>query len=180
MIYKSCRELPLFIFNEIFETNDYSLLVKDGKYTDEEINDSWKNILEEYDDLSKTFSSKKQYKDRCEIVFLQTKLSFLRIAFILDQIDISIENEAKLKDILKRYNVKDLKKEISSTENLLNLKTTDFERVYEAEKKDKKSLDYAIVRVSKHLGMHINKFVITVSEWIETIRMIEQQKGQNG
>ena len=63
MIYKSCRELPLFIFNEIFETNNYSLLVKDGKYTVEEIHDSWKNILEEYDDLSKTFSSKKQYKD---------------------------------------------------------------------------------------------------------------------
>lgn len=179
MVYRNCRVLPLYIFNEIFTTTDLTTLIKKPEDVDkvsaEELETIWQDILQEYDTLNSNFSSKKQYKDSCEIVFLQTKLTFLRVCVILSQVALSQEQQSKMEEILKGYNVKDPIKDIDSVNNLLSIKKSEFESNYKKEKKDKKSLDYNIARVSKFVGYRVDKFTVTVSEWVELLKMVDEQ-----
>lgn len=163
--YNSCRVLPIFLFDEIIKTKDLTLL-GDVKEPDK----VWESILYEYDELMSTYESRKDYRNKLEIVNLELKLKVLKNLFFVLQMNPTEEQLKKLEEIKKLYKISDIKIAISSTETLLAIKRQD-----KKSNTKQRSLDWQIARASSYLGYRIDKFKTTVSEWVETLQMIEER-----
>lgn len=179
MLYQSCRELPLHIFNEILVIEDLGLLVKEQPpegqaYSVEQLTEQWQKILDEYSELSKDQASKKVYRDKAEILFLEQKLNALRIIFVLGQLPKDEKQTQKYLDLRKKFKVKDIKKDMTSTENLLRLKIEDFKRM-NANESNPNSFEYNLAKVGEILGFQINRFTTTVSEWINLLKVADEK-----
>lgn len=178
MLYSSCRELPLHIFNEILVAEDLGLLVKqqpEGReYSKEELFEQWQKLLDEYSELSKDQASKKVYRDKSEILFLEQKLNALRIIFILGTIPLTEKQMEDLKALRAKFKVKDIKKSIAATENTLRIKIEEFKRM-NANESNPNSFEYHLARVGLILGFQIDSFKTTVSQWIELIKVAEEK-----
>lgn len=179
MLYASCRELPLHIFNEILVIEDLGLLVKkqppEGQaYSVEQLTEQWQKILDEYSELSKDQASKKVYRDKAEILFLEQKLNALRIIFVLGQLPKDEKQTQEYLDLRKKFKVKDIKKDMTSTENLLRLKIEDFKRM-NANESNPNSFEYNLAKVGEILGFQINRFTTTVSEWINLLKVADEK-----
>lgn len=176
MLYSSCRELPLHIFNEILVIEDLALLIKEkGQvYSDEQLLKQWESILDEYSELSKDQESKKIYRDKAEILFLDQKLSALRIIYILGQVPLNAEQSEQYRLLRTKFKVKDIKKDLAATENLLRLKIEDFKRMNSNES-NPNSFEYNLAKVSGILGFQINRFTTTVAEWINLLKVADEK-----
>lgn len=177
MLYTSCRELPLHIFNEILVIEDLALLVKEkGEvvYTDEQLLKQWEIILDEYSELSKDQESKKIYRDKAEILFLDQKLNALLIIYILGQVPLNAEQAEQYRLLRTKFKVKDIKKDLAATENLLRLKIEDFKRMNSNES-NPNSFEYNLAKVSGILGFQINRFTTTVAEWINLLKVADEK-----
>lgn len=179
MLYASCRELPLHVFNEILVIEDLGLLVKEQPpkgqaYSVEQLTEQWQKILDEYSELSKDQASKKVYRDKAEILFLEQKLNALRIIFVLGQLPKDEKQTQEYLDLRKKFKVKDIKKDMTSTENLLRLKIEDFKRM-NANESNPNSFEYNLAKVGEILGFQINRFTTTVSEWINLLKVADEK-----
>ena len=178
MLYSNCRELPLHIFNEILVVDDLALLIKEKSegqnYTKEILTEHWQKILDEYSELSKDQASKKVYRDKAEILFLEQKLNALRIIFVLGQLDLNEEQAKQYQDLRRKFKVKNIKKDMAATENLLRMKIEDFKRM-NASESNPNSFEYNLAKVSGILGFQINRFTTTVAEWINLLKVAEEK-----
>lgn len=185
MLYKNCRELPIHIFNEILVSEDLGLLVKKPEGLappSEELVKHWDALLDEYSEIAKDEASKKIYRDKAEILFLEQKLNALRIIFILGQVAKDERQTAEYKALRTKFKVKDIKKDLATAENLLRLKVEDFKRM-NANESNPNSFDYNLVWVGTILGFQINRFTTSVAEWANLVKMADQkaraQQAQN-
>ena len=75
-VYQSIDDLPIYHWFKINETNDYSLLVVKGRFTNEELLQHWENIIDEFIflfGLSDVF--KKMFRLKKELVLLNNDLA---------------------------------------------------------------------------------------------------------
>ena len=165
-MYNSIYILPLFVFDEILRTNDVT------KLECENPSEVWVDILLEYDKLVSNYESKKQYRDRIEMLNLELKLKTLKNIYFILQMNPTDEQLEAIERIKKNYGITNLKQGISATETLLAIRRKEEKNKGKAQRK---SLDWQIARVSKFLGYRVNKFEITVSEWVETLNMVDEQ-----
>lgn len=102
MLYKNCRELPMHNFNEIQVENDLSYLIKDGaEHDSEELERHWIDILEESFKLSKDHSQQKFFRDRAELIYLETKITILSYVKELEHLTLTDTQQKTLDDIKK-------------------------------------------------------------------------------
>ena len=136
MLYKNCRELPMHNFNEIQVENDLSYLIKDGaEHDSEELERHWIDILEESFKLSKDHSQQKFFRDRAELIYLETKITILSYVKELEHLTLTDTQQKTLDDIKKKYRVVDIAQEILETTDKVNIKISQFKRQYNSEKK---------------------------------------------
>lgn len=182
MLYSSCRELPLHIFNEILVIDDLALLAKEKSevvYSNDVLIKQWELILDEYSELSKNQESQKVYRDKAEILFLEQRLNALRIIFVLGQVSKTEKQNDEYLALRKKHRVKDIKKDMSATENILRLKIEDFKRM-NANESNPNSFEYNLANVSNILGFQINRFTTTVSEWLSLLKVADEKvKAEN-
>lgn len=164
-MYDSIYILPLFVFDEIMRTKDVSKL---GCKNSEQV---WNDILCEYDKLVSNYESRKMYRDKIELLGLELRLKTLKNLYFILQMNPSAEQLEAIERIKKNFGITDLKQGISTTETLLAIRRKESK----IKKSERKSLDWQIARISKFLGYRIDKFKITVSEWVETLNMVDEQ-----
>lgn len=159
----SCDTISIYLFDKISQTGDYSLLeVENPK-------EVWMNIVVEYESKMNDYEQKVRYRKQLEILYLETKINVLKQLFLVKQTGCSYEELKRIDKIALNYDVRNLERGIKSTVALLKIKKK------ETATGERKSLDYSIARVSSYLGYRIDKFQTTVSEWIEILKMVEEQ-----
>ena len=164
-MYDSCDVLPIYIFDKILQTQDYTLLNVDNPA------EVWKDIVVEYEEKMGEYEQRMKYRKQLEILYLETKLNTLKRCYLVLQTNPPYDIIKEIDNVEKKFGVKNIERGIKSTEALIEIKRKEIEV-----KGDRKSLDYHIARVSKFLGYRVDKFETTVSEWVELLNMIEEQQ----
>ena len=100
MTYKTLRTLPMVLFHEIMQTNDYSLLSDDPNA--EGLDILWNDLFEEYKDRYDNKNNKKIFNASREIAYLTNKYD--EINLIVEAL--KFDANQKLIDILKEYGYK--------------------------------------------------------------------------
>lgn len=160
----SCDTISIYLFDKISQTGDFTLLeVENPK-------EVWMDILVEYESKMNDYEQKVRYRKQLEILYLETKINVLKQLFLVKQTGCSYEELKRIDKIALSYDVRNLERGIKSTVALLKIKKKEL-----TSSGKRKSLDYNIARVSSYLGYRIDKFQTTVSEWIEILKMVEEQ-----
>lgn len=100
MTYKTLRTLPMVLFHEIMQTNDYSLLSDDENA--EGLDILWNDLFEEYKNRYDNSNNKKIFNASREIAYLTNKYDEINLIVEALKFDAS----QKLIDILKEYGYK--------------------------------------------------------------------------
>ena len=100
MTYKTLRTLPMVLFHEIMQTNDYSLLSDDENA--EGLDIIWNDLFEEYKNRYDNANNKKIFNASREIAYLTNKYD--EINLIVEAL--KFDANKKLIDILKEYGYK--------------------------------------------------------------------------
>lgn len=179
MLYQNCRELPIHNFNEVIVTDDFKHLIKDNsQHSAEELSNQWQIIVEEYNRISDDQSFKKTLRDKCEIYYLQSKLSACEIILKFKDFELEDEQIQQLNDLKKAFKIRNVSEAHSSTQNKLQLKIEQFQRS-QTHEESKSSLGHNIANLSRILGMKINRFTTTVEEWVELLKMADEVIKEN-
>lgn len=178
-IYQNCRELPIHNFNEVIITGDLNFLVKDKSIQDPELlNQQWKNILDEFHEISNDKAFNRILLEKAEIIYLQGKVLACQVIIGIGTNGQNEEITEKIKELRSRYRIRDVKQALASTKNKLKLKIAQFERMTTHEE-SKVSLGAMIANVSRILGYKIDRFTTTVEEWVELIKTAEEIAKEN-
>lgn len=173
-IYQNCRELPIHNFNEVIITGDLNFLIKDKSTQDpEELKKAWDNILSEFHDISDDKAYKKILSEKAEIIYLKGKVLACQIIIEVGSNRESEEILKGIKELRKRYRVRDARNTLAATKNKLKLKIAQFERMTTHEE-SKVSLGSMIANVSRILGYKIDRFTTTVEEWVELLKTADE------
>lgn len=173
MLYRNCRELPIHNFNEIEVTGDLTYLIKEGNHDEKELEKHWIDILDEAITLSKDQGQTKFFRDKAELLYLETKLKVLSGIGYIVNLEISEAQKKDIDSLLKKYRVTNIEQSILETTDKINLKISQFKRVYNIEKNSNFDSVLAIMRMR---GYHINKKEISVSEFYA---LVDEMKKQN-
>lgn len=106
MLYKNCKYLPYYIFDEIIETQNLELLIeKKEKHTDEELNSKWVSIIEEYLLLKNDPSQEMFFRDKAEFKFLELKYASIKCLISISEQELSEDQKNSLEVIKSTYNI---------------------------------------------------------------------------
>lgn len=166
-LYTKCSEFPVHNFFEAMNGN-LAYLKKniDDVVSDEELENTWINILDEFIILSKNVVTQNMIRKKINFLILIQKLS------VYEALKVCIDNRVDVEAELKEYKVKKdrintkialIKNDIAKLkpkENESNNSTNDF--------------DTSIAMILKN-GYQINRFQTTVSEYCAILNSIEQQ-----
>lgn len=197
MFYKNCRELPYHNFNEVQVENSFIYLIKNKKsykrfdnlmnkepkdFTQDELvwfngiakdlERLWIDLLDEYFRLTNDFSQTKFFKDRSELLFLETKKEILETLFKINDFDLSEDQRNQLNCILKKYRVTDFKTSILGTNDDINLKISQLKTNKSSDKKSNFEETLAMMRMN---GVNVNRHEVTVSEFVVMINMMSKK-----
>lgn len=196
MFYKNCRELPYHNFNEVQVENSFIYLIKNKKsykrfdnlmnkepkdFTQDELvwfngiakdlERLWIDLLDEYFRLTNDFSQTKFFKDRSELLFLETKKEILESLFKINDFDLTEDQRNQLNGILKKYRVTDFKTSILGTNDDINLKISQLKTSKSSDKKSNFEETLAVMRMN---GVNVNRHEVTVSEFVAMINMMSK------
>jgi hypothetical protein len=171
LLFNKCNELPIHNFNEIANNNDFSYLKRDcnSVVSDDLIQSTWLNILDEFLSISNNTYAVNMLKKRSKILLLERRLKVLEALnyCISKGIDVSIEmKEYRMTNNRLNSNISLIKNDISRltntipTEEKTNNNSSDFERT--------------IAIIIKN-GYQIDRFKTVVSEFCSILNLIEQQ-----
>lgn len=198
--YKNISELPLDRFIKVVCENDLLALTISGRPTEAELNEAWEEIYDEY-----VFYLKDKTQEYFESLtrthnILLTKIQAVDLVIYRLSIQHSDEIVKELKKLLPglsgKFNAqdvegyrKDLKKAQQDAKILIaqaDQKKQELEKLIEqrnGEKIDRTQFDKMLIQISKHMKYHINKYTVTVSEFInmildinETMELLEKTK----
>lgn len=170
MLYENCRTLPIHNFNEITLTGNLSFLIIDkGEHSEDELQQHWQEIIQEYETLAKDQKVISLYRIKGEIIYLKNNLYYLELAEVLH------DNDVDVTEMIKPVSPDQLHALVSSTRNKLNLRMKQYET---EEKQDIEHSPQAFeeaVAAAKGNGYLIDRYTLPVSEWIAITRQLEQR-----
>lgn len=206
-IYKTCRTLIMWRFYEVLETGSYVYLIKDyesyidedkkgnlkqvnvTKEIQEQLNEAWENIFNQYVELKDEREIRIIFKKRAYISKLETKLSIC--SNLLKCLSVQTDEKMRLKSIKELsawgYPInrnKPLDEEIERvTRNLkslqsgINIKKSEFERDYKNELRNEKvSISKQIANIEAVLDKDfIDDRKISVERWIAYVNQAERK-----
>jgi len=172
-LYTKCSELCIHNFNEVATNNDFNYLKlnKNDVATDIELETAWLGILDEYFRISKNVQGLNILKKKTSLLFLENKLHVFEAMQICLSKNINIDLEMKMyrtdKNILKIH--------IGMIKNDINriLKSLPVEE----NSKDDNEFDRSLAVLSQ-AGFKIDRFTTVVSEWVQMLRIFEQQQSK--
>ncbi len=171
LLFNKCSELPIHNFNEIANNNDFSYLKRDRNtiVSEEEIQSTWLNILDEFLKISNNTFAFNMLKKRSKIILLDRKLKVFEALQYCISKGIDVSNELKEYRMTKERlasNIGLIKNDISRLSNSIpteeknNNGNSEFERT--------------IAIIIKN-GYQIDRFKTVVSEFCSILNLIEQQ-----
>ena len=124
LLFNKCNELPIHNFNEIANNNDFSYLKRDRNsvVSDELIQSTWLNILDEFLSISNNTYAVNMLKKRSKILLLERRLKVLEALnyCISKGIDVSIEmKEYRMTNNRLNSNISLIKNDISRSTNTI-------------------------------------------------------------
>lgn len=191
-LYRSCNELPLFIFITCVCDNVFTGLVKHGKAKDRDIARAWEVIYCEFIDLSDNQSAKQATKLSKEISFLESKIRVIGYCLLALQ----YYPDKECIDLLRNTHhfnyafdfsdpvqyAKDLEmvsKRSGSTVFLLQQKIAEAKRANEITIKSKPitriSFQDQLTAIGKHMNRRINPMEETVLEYISAKNSYDEE-----
>jgi len=194
-IYKSCKTLSLFRFQEILDTKEYKYLIHDWEdvVIDEdlqkELNETWSEIFKEYLTLKDDGEIKASFRQLALISKMTTKLvicSSLLDAYVCQSTrkgrkDYSNELRTwgyKIDPLKPLQNqVNRIISQLKTLKSSIQIKEKAYEKQYKKElTQEKISIDEQIANVEEWLGKnHIDSEKTTVSRWIAYIKRVEKK-----
>lgn len=178
MLYQNCREFPIHNFNECDLYQDYKYVVKEGEYTNEQMERQWINLYTEYTELLNDSSTNKILSDKADIIQLEVKYNILiAIKLASDLIEEYKIDDAEVIDFINKtkskYRVNDINKAITVTYDRLNSKIEEV-KSYITDNKSKGIDDLLPYLISK--GYSVDRYRTTVSEWVGIIHHLKQEQ----
>lgn len=193
-IYRSCSELSIFLFHNILETGDYTLLLKEPvetedpeeqDYIEKELNEAWNEVYEEYCKLAEDNASLMYFLICNELLYLKTRRRFGTVllnslirrrdsASMMDYID----ELARWKFVIDKEKpfeaeVAKVKRLLRAAKNKIRLKEDELEKYKENDGEEKMSLVQQVLKVELALGKNeIDPKTTSVERWIAMIKEI--------
>lgn len=171
-LYNKCNILPIHNFNEVSNGDlSYMKIDRNDNVPIAELENAWLSIIDEYFVLSKNIQGIENLKRKSVLIRLEKKMQ------VYEAVKICLNRNVNVDEIMTQYgiNAVDLpqymaliKYDIDDLNSML--KKTDTKGENEFDKM------FAIALKS---GFQINRFTTTVSEWIQIIKIIEEQNKQN-
>lgn len=202
-LFKSCSDIPIFNFNEVYKSNDFNYLVvgyegyKDIKVP-EGAEERWRAIKEEWIDLIDNNEISYYYQLILEVTYLQTRYEVSKI--LMYQIySRSMDEETLDKYILslaewdyfydkskdKLDEIQRLMNQHKSSKNKLCIKKDELEKMSNSNEEDKNSLEKQAVVLEQITGKNnIDIKTTSVKKWVEIQKLAseitEQRRKRNG
>lgn len=179
MIYKNCHELPLAVFIQVVTTNNYKLLVKEGKHSDNEIIEAWNNIYSEYFELCGSTDAKHMINTVKTIAIAENKIKIINAAVLVlrrDHNETMYRALSKMGFKAKRFDnqeerEEELKKVISRAKSLVHVLNEAERQLKQMEGEGNKKASIndftnTIVQLGKYQGYRIDPEITTVAEYL--------------
>lgn len=171
LLFTKCNELPIHNFNEIANNGDFSYLKRDRNsvVSEEEIQSTWLNILDEFLSISNNTYAVNMLKKRSKILLLERKLK------VFEALNYCISKEIDVSNELKEYRM--TKNRLASNISLIK---NDISRLSNTIPKEEKNnngsseFERTIAIIIKN-GYQIDRFKTVVSEFCSILNLIEQQ-----
>tara|TARA_R110000822_G_scaffold2062_1_gene9738 strand:- start:243 stop:878 length:636 start_codon:yes stop_codon:yes gene_type:complete len=196
--YRNCDELPIFNFYKVLEEKDFNYLYPkfDGynaveKHSD--IEETWKEIYEEYLDLSGDKTTLEYYELIGDIMYLTTRykvvsalLTILATSTMEKEVTLLYVAELKNWDYVintKNPFEKEMEKmviQLRQSENRIRIKESKLE---ELKKENSSNENFTLVKQQVKLEQalsrnEINIKTVSVSKWIEMMNEVKEIKEQ--
>jgi hypothetical protein len=154
-MYKDCSDISIHIFIQMVRSGDMQLLIKnkENQYTEDDLNDRWIDIIDEYNTLINKNSTP---TNATKVQYLKAKLKLNNLYLLKECITILGDDHIELKAIAKELKVKihSLDDFIASAENQLN-------KLNNEQKEDKEidpnGMDKMLI-ILKENGYNLNRY----------------------
>lgn len=197
--YKSCKFLPKGCFDERIRTNDnrwllklddYEYLPKCSKELEEELERVWDNIKIEYFDMQcESGIYKIALLRKANILKLENEYKLFKVYVFTLRIEYNDGIAKKLMakgyrinpngDISKQLDI--VEKQLENYKNKIKKAQESYDQLFSEEANKSATSDAELLDiVATNKGRHINKFEITVEDWIAMIKNISKQKKHGG
>ncbi len=171
LLFTKCNELPIHHFNEIANNNDFSYLKRDRNtiVSEEKIQSTWLNILDEFLTISNNTFAFNMLKKRSKIILLDRKLK------VFEALQYCISKGIDVGKELKEYRM--TKERLASNIGLIKNDISRLSNSIPTEEKNNNGnseFERTIAIIIKN-GYQIDRFKTVVSEFCSILNLIEQQ-----
>ena len=181
-MYRTCRQLSLYNFQEISETGNLEYLLEYPKeaHKDGELLEVYKGILDEYNKLIGNHESIDKHKINAEIYYCNNKLNNLnKLKWLFDlEFDFDEDVEKDIKKLCIFYNTEFNKEKLDwSISGITNRLKRKLKELGDQETEDNdQSFDDFFVEVCKSYGQKVNKKETSLSEWCAMVANVTKSK----